>query len=88
VLRKIFGLKREEVVGGWRILHNEELHNLYVSSNITRVIKLERMGWMGHVVRIGEVKNVYKTSVRKSEGKRPLERPNITWEYHIRMGVR
>jgi len=38
VLRRIFGPKREEVVGGWRRLHNEELHNLYASSNIIRVV--------------------------------------------------
>jgi hypothetical protein len=43
VLRRIFGSKREEVAGGWRRLHNEELHNLYVSRNIIRVIKLRRM---------------------------------------------
>jgi hypothetical protein len=39
VLRRIFGYKREEVAGGWRRLHNEELHNLYISPNIIRVIK-------------------------------------------------
>jgi hypothetical protein len=39
VLRRIFGPKREEVAGGWRRLHNEELHNLYVSPNVIRVIK-------------------------------------------------
>jgi hypothetical protein len=43
VLRRIFGPKREEVVGGWRRLHNEELHNLYASPNIIRVIKSRRM---------------------------------------------
>jgi hypothetical protein len=49
VLRRIFGLKREEVAGGWRRLHIKELHNLYTSPNITRVIKLRRMRWAGHV---------------------------------------
>jgi hypothetical protein len=48
VLRRIFGPKREEVVGGWRRLHNEELHSLYASANIIRVIKL-RMRWAGYV---------------------------------------
>jgi hypothetical protein len=43
VLRRIFGLKRDEVTGGWRKLHNEELHGLYSSSNIIRVIKTRRM---------------------------------------------
>jgi hypothetical protein len=47
VLRRMFGPKREEVAGGWRRLHNEELHNLYTSTNIIRVIKSRRMGWRG-----------------------------------------
>jgi hypothetical protein len=42
VLRRIFGPKREEVAGGWRGLHNEELHNLYTSPNIIRVVKRRR----------------------------------------------
>jgi hypothetical protein len=49
VLRGIFGPKREEVAGGLRRLHNEELHNLYTSSSIIRVIKSRRMRWVGHV---------------------------------------
>jgi hypothetical protein len=49
VLRRIFGPKREEVAGDWRRLHNEELHNLYASSNIITVIKSRRMRWAGHV---------------------------------------
>jgi hypothetical protein len=53
VLRRIFGAKREEVVGGWRRLHNEELHNLYTSLNVIRVIKSRRVGWAGHVARMG-----------------------------------
>jgi hypothetical protein len=47
VLRRIFGPKREEVVGSWRRLHNEKLHNLYASQNFIRLIKLRRMGWEG-----------------------------------------
>jgi hypothetical protein len=54
VLRKIFGPKREEG-GSWRRLHNDELHNLYSSPNIGRVIKSWRMLWVGHVARMGEV---------------------------------
>jgi hypothetical protein len=49
VLRGIFGPKREEVEGGWRRLHNEELHNLYASPNIIRVTKSRGMRWAGHV---------------------------------------
>jgi hypothetical protein len=47
VLRRIFGPMREEVAGGWRRLHNEELHNLYGSPNIIRMIKSRSMIWRG-----------------------------------------
>jgi len=53
VLRRIFGLKRDEVTGEWRELHNEELNDLYCSPDIVRVIKLIRMRWAGHVARVG-----------------------------------
>jgi hypothetical protein len=53
VLRKIFGPKREELRRGWTKLHNEELHNLYSSQSIIRMIKSRRMRWSGHVARIG-----------------------------------
>jgi hypothetical protein len=53
VLRSIFGPKRDEVTGGWRKLHNEELNNLYSSPSIIRMIKSRRMIWAGHVVRLG-----------------------------------
>jgi hypothetical protein len=49
VLRRIFGPKRDEVIGCWRKLHNEELHNLYIPPSIIRTIKLRRMRWAGHV---------------------------------------
>jgi hypothetical protein len=52
VLMRIFGPKREEVAGGWGSLHNEELHNLYTSPNISRLIKIRRMGWAGHIARM------------------------------------
>jgi uncharacterized membrane protein YhaH (DUF805 family) len=54
---EIFGPKREEVVGGWRRLHDEELHNLYALSNIIRVIKSRWTRWAGHVARIGATRN-------------------------------
>jgi hypothetical protein len=54
VLRRIFGLKRDEVMGEWRKLHNEELHNMYSSPSIIRIIKSRRMRWAGHVARMGE----------------------------------
>jgi hypothetical protein len=53
VLGRIFGLKRDEVTGGWRKLHNEELHGLYSSPGIVRVIKATSMRWAGHVARMG-----------------------------------
>jgi hypothetical protein len=49
-----FGLKRDGVTGGWRKLHNEELHNLYSSLSIIRMIKTRRMRWAGHISRMGE----------------------------------
>jgi hypothetical protein len=57
VLRTVFGPKRDGVTGGWRKLHNEELHNLYSSPSIIRIIKSRRMRWAGHVARV-EKRNV------------------------------
>jgi hypothetical protein len=74
VLRRIFAPKRDEVTGEWRKLHNEELHNLYSSPNIIRMIKSRRMRWAGHVARMGEKRNAYRILVGKPEGRRPLGR--------------
>jgi hypothetical protein len=73
MLRRIFGPKREED-GSWRKLHNDELHSLYSSLYIVRVIKSRRMRWAGHVARMGEGRGVYRVSVGRPEGKRPLGR--------------
>jgi hypothetical protein len=70
VLSGIFGPKRDEVTGGWRKLHNEELHDLYSSPSIIRMIKSSRMRWARHVARIGEKRNAYMLLVGKPEGKR------------------
>jgi hypothetical protein len=79
VLRRIFGLKRDEVTGDWRKRHNEELHNLYSSPNISRIIKSRRMRRAGHVARMGEKRNVYRILMGKPKGKRPLGRPRRRW---------
>jgi hypothetical protein len=65
------------VDGSWRKLHNDELHSLYPSPNIVRVIKSRRMSWAGHVARMGEGRGVYRVLVRKPKGKRPLERLGV-----------
>jgi len=53
-LRRTFGLKKDEVTGEWRKLHNEELNDLYGSPNIVQVITSRRMRWAGHVAHVGE----------------------------------
>jgi len=73
VLRRIFGSKRGEVTGKWRILHNEELNDLYSTPIIVRVKKSRRMRWT--------------VLVRKPEGKRPLGRPRCRWEDNIKMDL-
>jgi hypothetical protein len=88
VLRRIFGPKRDEVTGGWRKLHNEELHNLYSSPSIIRMTKSRRMRWAGHVARMGEKRNAYKILVGKPEGKRPLRRPRRRWVDNIKMDLK
>jgi len=75
VLRRIFRPRRDEVMGEWRRLHNEELNDLYSSPNIVRVIKSRRMRWAGDVVRMGEERGVYRVLVGKPEGRRPMGRP-------------
>jgi hypothetical protein len=70
MLRRMFGPKQEEVAEDMRELHNEELHNLYASPYIIRVIKSRRMRWAGHVTRMGKMRNAYKIMVGKPEGKK------------------
>ena len=88
VLRRIFGPRRDEVMGEWRRLHNKELNDFYSSPNIVRVIKSRIMRWAGHVARMGEEKGVYRVLVRKPEGKRPLGRPRRRWVDNIRLDLR
>jgi hypothetical protein len=79
VLRRIFGPKRDVVTGRWRKQHKEELHNLYSSPSIIRIVKPRRMRWAGHVAQMGEKRNMYRLLVGKPEGKRPLGRPRRRW---------
>jgi hypothetical protein len=87
VLRRIFGPKRYGVTGGWRKLHNEELHNLYSSPSIIRIMKSRTMRWAGHVARMGEKRNVYKLLVGKPKGKRPLGRSRRRWIDNIKIDL-
>jgi hypothetical protein len=83
VLWRIFGLKRDELTGEWRKLHNEELNYLYSSPNI-QVKNWRRMRWAGHIARMGERRGVYR---RIPEGKRPLGRSRHRWEGNIKMDL-
>jgi hypothetical protein len=88
VLSRIFGPKRDEATGDWRRLYNEELNDLYSSSNIIRVIKSRRLRWAGHAARMGEERGAYRILVGRPEGRRPLGRPRHRWEDNIKMDIR
>jgi hypothetical protein len=87
VLRKIYGPTREEMVGGWRRLH-DELHNLYISPNNIREITSGRVRWAGNVAGIGKIRNSYKIVVKEPKGKRPCKRSRYRWEDNIRLDLR
>jgi hypothetical protein len=80
--------KRDEIMRGWGKLYNEELHNVYCSSNIIRMIKSRRMRWAGHVAHIGEKRYACRILVEKPEGKRQLGRPRHRCEDNIKMDLR
>jgi len=77
VLRRIFGTRRDEATEEWRRLHNEELNDLYSSSNIARVIKSRRMRWAGHVAHMGEERGAYRVLLGKPEEKRHWVDPGV-----------
>jgi hypothetical protein len=79
----IFGPKRDEVTGGWRKLHNEELCDLYSLPSIITIIKSRRMRWTGHEARMGEKRNAYRLLL----GKRPPGRPRRRWVDNIKMDL-
>jgi hypothetical protein len=84
---RMLGSKRDGVTGGWRKLYTEELHNLYSSPSIIRIIKSRKMRWAGHVARMGEKRNVYRLLVGKPDEKRPLGRPRRRWIDNIKMDL-
>ena len=77
ILRKIIGAKRDEITGEWRKLSNAELHALYSSPNIIRILESRRPIWAEHVpvACMKQSRNAYRVLVGKPEGKRPLGRP-------------
>jgi hypothetical protein len=66
----MFGPKWDGVTGAWRELHNEELHDVYSSPSIIRVIRSRWMRWAVYMVRMGEKRNAYRLLIGKPEGKR------------------
>ena len=86
ILRRIFGPKRDEN-GDWGMFHNEELHILYRSPIILRVIKCRRFRWAGYVARMDESWSAFKILTGKPTEKRPLGRPRRRWEDNIRMDL-
>jgi hypothetical protein len=87
VLRRIFGPRREEVTGDWRKLHNEELHNLYSSPNIIRMIQVKEDAMARPCSTNGGEKECIRILVGKPEGKRPLGTPRRKW-VNIKMDLR
>jgi hypothetical protein len=78
------GVKLGEVTGGWRQLHNEELHDLYSSASIIRMIKSRKMRWAGHVARF-EKMNAYWMLAGRPEGKSPVGRTKRMWVDNIKI---
>jgi hypothetical protein len=75
VLRRIFGRKRDHIIGVWRKVCNKKLHIFYSSPNIIRMIEPRRVKWAGYGIRVGEKKNAFMILLGKPERKRPLGRP-------------
>jgi hypothetical protein len=79
--------RKLEILGGWRKLDNENLHDLYCSPNITRVIKSVSIKWAGHAARSREKKNEYRISVSEPKEKRPVGRSNSRWDDSIKIDI-
>jgi hypothetical protein len=81
-------MKKDAEARGWRKLHSEELHNLYSSPSIIRLINSRRMIWAVHVAQMGAKRNAYEILVGQPEGKRPLGRPRRGWVDNIKINLR
>jgi hypothetical protein len=75
VLRRLLGPKRDEIIGGWRKLHYEEIHKLCYLPYVIRMIKSRRMRWLGHVSFMGQKRIAHRVAIGNPEGKRSLGRP-------------
>jgi len=85
VVRRIFGPRKDEVIGGYRRLHNEELCDLFSSLNILRASKSRRMRWTGYVPRYGDSRGAYRGLVGRRGGMMPSDRPRPRWEDTFKM---
>ena len=88
VLRKTLGPKMDEVTGDSKILQEEEFRGRYCSPNVIRVKKSGRIRWAGHVKRMVQRGGVYRVSVGKTEGKRPLGIPKRRWENNVKVDLK
>jgi hypothetical protein len=81
-------LKRDEVTGEWRRLHNEELFMLCIPHQTSFGLSRQKQRWAGYVARMEDRRGAYRPLVGKPEGRRPLERPRCRWEDSIKMDLR
>jgi hypothetical protein len=88
VPRRIFRSKRDELRGGWRKQHNEDLHNFYSSPIIIRMIKSKSMRRAGRVARMGKKRNACRILVGRPQGERPVGRPRRRFVDNIKMDLR
>jgi len=76
------------MAGEWRRLHNEELHGLYDSPDVMKIMKSRRLRWAGNVARTEGRRRLYSIAIGRPDGRRPLGRPRRRWEDNIRRDLR